>query len=253
MKHFARIVLACFALTAGILHSQEPVRGPDDLARTRVPGVVILAIPGKPFSGVDHIEWTRTSADGTTVTTHLEASLARDSEGRIYRESHTFVPGDSQEQSPLNYVHISDPTTRTQITCYLRTYVCNLSDYVPVTDLDPSATGSIDNGARYRTRELLGADQIEGMDVVKSKEVTTTRAGALGNDRDLVETREFWYSEALQTNLKVVRTDPLSGTQLVYVSGISLSEPNPELFKVPIGYTVQDKRPRRNGQASGNP
>jgi hypothetical protein len=89
---------------------------------------------------------------------------------------------------------------------------------------------------------MLGTDELQGLEVIGSREVTTTRAGAVGNERDLVETREFWYSEALQTNLKILRIDPLKGRQLVFVTNISLSEPNPELFKVPIGYTVHDLR-----------
>jgi hypothetical protein len=72
--------------------------------------------------------------------------------------------------------------------------------------------------------------------------VTTTRAGAEGNDRDLIETREFWYSEALQTNLKIVRSEPLAGKQTVYTTGISLSEPNPDWFRIPLGYKVHDMR-----------
>lgn len=242
-------------LGATALWAQEPESGPDGTARTTVPGITILAIPGKPFSGIDHIEWTRTSDQGIIVTKHLQALLARDSQGRIYREHHSFVPGSSTDPAPLNSIHIKDPTTRTQMTCYLRSYVCDLTAYQPNLVVYLTSLGWIDQRTRFRTRESLGTDQYQGFDVIKSKEVTTTRAGAVGNDRDLVETREFWYSEALETNLKIVRSDPLLGRQFIYVDGISLSEPNPELFKVPIGYTVHDLRyhPRGSFSASARP
>jgi hypothetical protein len=250
MGHFAGKLLIAAVLASTALWAQEPERGPDGTANTHVPGVSILPIAGKPFSGVDHIEWTRMSDNGTAVTKHLQAMLARDSQGRTYREHHTFVPGGSPDQAPLNYIHVDDPITRMQMTCYLRTYVCDLYPYAPKTVDYPSSVGWIDDRTRFRTRESLGTDQYQGFDVAKSREVTATRAGAAGNDRELIETREFWYCEALQTNLKILRSDPLTGRQLVYVDTISLSEPNPELFKVPIGYSVHDLRRRTRSAIS---
>jgi len=67
MRHFAGTLLICFTLNAVMLHPQEPMRGPDNEARITVPGVEVLAVPGMPFSGVDHIEWTQTSADSFRV------------------------------------------------------------------------------------------------------------------------------------------------------------------------------------------
>ena len=244
MRQYAGKLLICMVFATVSLLAQETERGPDSSADTKVPGVTVLAIPGKPFSGVDNIEWTRISEGGVAITKHLQAVLARDSQGRVYREHHRFVPGNLQEHSPITYVSITDPTTRTRMACYIQTYVCNLYGYTPEATVHTAAIGSIDNGARYRTRESLGTDQFEGLDVTKSREVTTTRAGAIGNDRDLVETREFWYSEAIQTNLKIIRNDPVTGKQMVYITDISLSEPNPELFRVPVGYRVRDLRQR---------
>lgn len=242
MRQFSKKILIVALLAAATMGAQEPESGPDGSSKTSVPGITILAIPGKPFSGVDNIEWTTTGADGTVVTKHLQAALARDSQGRIYREHHSFVPGNSQDPAPLNSVHVSDPTTRTQMTCYLRAFVCDVYAYDPKTTVHASTIGAIDNGAKFRTREMLGRDQYLGLDVTRSREVTTTRAGAEGNDRDIVETREFWYSEALQGNLKVARTGPLAGKQVVYMTDISLSEPNPDWFRVPVGYKVRDMR-----------
>ena len=62
MKHFLLSLSVCMAFFAGSVAGQEPERGPDADARTRVPGMILLSIPGKPFSGVDNIKWTRTLA-----------------------------------------------------------------------------------------------------------------------------------------------------------------------------------------------
>jgi hypothetical protein len=64
----------------------------------------------------------------------------------------------------------------------------------------------------------------------------------LGNERPLVSTREFWYSDELQTNLKVTRVDPREGTQAIWITDLSTAEPDPHLFEIPLGYSVRDLR-----------
>lgn len=88
-------LLFSFALTSFTLAAQEsegPPRGPDGGTHTRVTGIQILPATGKPFSGRDSIDWTLRLEDGTVIIKHLDANLARDSQGRIYRERVTFVP-----------------------------------------------------------------------------------------------------------------------------------------------------------------
>jgi hypothetical protein len=74
------------------------------------------------------------------------------------------------------------------------------------------------------------------------RETTTVNAEVLGNDQPLVSTREFWYSDELQTNLAVTRNDPSEGKQVIQLSEISQTEPDAHLFQVPIGYSVRDDR-----------
>lgn len=84
-----------FCLTYLPLHAQEDSRGPDRGPTTRVPGVDVLNLPDLPFKATSNIEWTRVLEDGSTVTLELQANLARDSQGRVYRENHSFVPAGS--------------------------------------------------------------------------------------------------------------------------------------------------------------
>ena len=70
----------------------------------------------------------------------------------------------------------------------------------------------------------------------------STRAGAAGNDREVVTTREIWYAEELKTNLAVTRYLPLEGKQVVRLSHIARTEPDGHLWDVPIGFSIRDMR-----------
>jgi hypothetical protein len=249
MRRSAVLFVAGCSLLAFAATTQEPSRGPDGRTTTHVSGVEVLAIPGKPFSAKDSIDWTRTLEDGTTVALHLDAFLARDSQGRVYRENHNFVPSNAKDPAPLYEIHLYDPVTRTQILCNGRTYRCNLFDYIPRTFFDTTPEGTYDQGSRTLTREHLGADMIEGIYVLGTRETKTISPGAVGNERAIVSTREFWYSTELQTNLAVTRINPVEGKQVIRLYKISRSEPDPHLWDIPIGFTVRDMRtPARRGR-----
>ncbi|MGA2888008.1 MAG: hypothetical protein ABSE51_08140 [Terracidiphilus sp.] len=242
MKRCSLFFLAGLAFIAGGLAAQEPSRGPDGGTTYHVSGVELLAIPGKPFSAKTSTEWTRTLADGSKLTSRLEANLARDSQGRIYRERHSFVPANSDRQAPLYEIHLYDPVTRTQTLCTIRKMECVVSDYSPITFFETRPGGAYANGTRSLLRENLGSDTIEGQSVIGTRETTTINPGVLGNEQPLISTREFWYSEELQTNLAVTRNNPQEGKQVIRLSNISRSEPDPHIFDIPVGYTARDAR-----------
>lgn len=248
MRRCVLFFLIASTLCTGSSRAQESERGPDGGTTFHVSGVELLSIPGKPFSGKSNIEWTRTSADGTNVVVLLQATLARDSQGRMYRERRSFVPLGSGQRPRLNEVHIYDPVSRSQALCSARTFVCTITDYSPVTTFIPAPAGPYDNGNRYLQRESLGGDVMEGMNVIGTRETRTIKAGTAGNDRPLVSTREFWYSPELETNLLVTRNDPREGKQVVRLSDLTVGDPDPHMFDIPPGYTVRDDRAsaRRN-------
>jgi hypothetical protein len=242
MKRCAVFALVGMALLGGIVAAQEPSRGPDGGASTHVSGVEVLAIPDKPFSANTSTEWTRALEDGSTVVTQLQAKLARDSRGRVYRENHVFVPANSDQKSPIYEIHIYDPGARAQIRCKTHTLECVMTDYAPMTFFETRPTGSYAKGTRSLARESLGTDVIEGLNVIGTRETITVNAGVLGNAQPIISTRDFWYSEELQTNLAVTRHDPREGTQVIRLSNLSQAEPDAHLFEVPIGYSVRDLR-----------
>lgn len=233
-------LLLAFTLTAQ--ESNEALRGPDGRTRVRVGGIEILPVAGRPFSGRDNIEWTRNLEDGTVVTTHLYAKLARDSQGRIYREHVSFVPTNSDQESKPREINLLDPVTHTRTTCVVATRHCNVTGYYAPTSFAPQAVGPFDEGKRYLTRESLGSDVIDGLNVTGTRETISINAGVVGNNQALVTTREFWYSPDLQVNLSVTRKDPREGTQVIHVVDLSRSEPDPAMFQIPSGFVVDGPR-----------
>jgi hypothetical protein len=234
--------IVVFASSALLACAQEPLRAPDGGTTYRVSGVDLLAIPDKPFSARSRTDWTRVLEDGSTVKVYLETSLARDTQGRMYRERHSFVPEGSNQKSRLNEISLFDPQAQTRTTCNVASHHCSITTYIPRTSFVPEPVGAFANGTRFLARENLGTDVMEDLNVTKTRETLTISAGTMGNERPLVTTREFWYSPEIETNILTIRKDPREGTQVVRLSAISRSEPDAKMFQVPEGYTVQDDR-----------
>lgn len=237
--------LAATALLACPLIAQDDVevfRAPDRGTEIRVHGIQILPVAGKPFSGRDHIEWTRTLEDGTVVTTELFAFLARDSQGRIYREHVSFVPVGSNHPMKRREIDLLDPVAHTRTVCIMAKRHCAISNYLAATKFVPPPVGPQDNGTRYLSRETLGTDTIDGLSVLGSRESLTINAGAVGNSQPLVTTKEYWYSPDLEINLLTTRKDPREGLQTIHVIDLARTEPAPPLFQIPANFVVEDDR-----------
>jgi len=236
------LFLAAALLASSAAWAQETERGPDGSTSTHVSGVEVLNIPGKPFSAHSSMDWTRRLEDGSTITQHLDALLARDSQGRVYREKHHFVPANSHTPAPLYELHIYDPVARAQMFWVARALTCFITSYQPRTFAPAPQPGTSRDGTRTLNRETLGSDTIEGLFEVHTRETVTTEADATGNSQPLTSTREYWYSEELQTNLAVTRMDPRTGRQEIHLSQVARGEPDPHIFEVPVGFHVRDTR-----------
>jgi hypothetical protein len=247
MKPYALLIasLAVLLCNVSAQESDDLMRGPDRGTEYFVNGIMVLPVTGRPFSGQSSTEWTRTLEDGTFVTTHSLPAVARDSEGRIYREVRGFVP--LNDTPRLSEIRIFDPVTHTRTNCHIATRLCDVTPYHAPTSFTPRPSGAFDNGKRSLARESIGNDVIDGISVVGTRETITVASGVVGNSQPLVITREFWYSPDLQVNLAITRKDPRDGQQVIRVSNVSRAEPDPALFKVPAGFTVQNT-PRPKSQ-----
>ena len=75
--------------------------------------------------------------------------------------------------------------------------------------------------------------------MVGSREVTTLKAGVMGNEKPEPIVKEFWYSPRLGINVITKRFDPrASAMQNFVVGSINLAEPNANLFEPPAGYRI---------------
>lgn len=242
MKSYALLVPALFLCCTIASQESAESRGPDRGTDFRVHGIQVLPATGRPFSGIDRIEWTRDLDDGNVVVTQLDAAVARDSQGRIYREHRSFVPVNSNQQSKQLDIVLFDPVNHTTTTCIIATRSCTMRSYHAAASFVPPPIGSFSNGKRYLTRENLGSSVIDDLNVNGTRESVYISAGAAGNSRTLVRTKEFWYSPELQINLKVTRNDPREGVQVLQLVNLSRAEPNSAIFQPPAGFTVHDLR-----------
>lgn len=238
------LLAALFLVVSSLVaqDSEEQMRGPDGGTTYHVDGISVRPLPGQPFSGRSTTEWTRTLEDGSVVTTHLLAMVARDGQGRIYREGRNFVPANSNQEPKRYRFFIFDPVTHTETLCMVAAHSCNVTNYFAPTSFRLRPVGPFDDGKRTLARESLGNDVLDGIDVVGTRETVTINAGAIGNSQAMSITREFWYSPDLQVNLAITRKDPREGTQVVRVHEVTRAEPDPNLFKVPDGFAVHDLR-----------
>jgi hypothetical protein len=245
MKPFALLLFVGCALIACTLSAQESdelSRGPDGETRFRVHGIQVLPAAGRPFSARDSIEWTRSLDDGSVATTHLFATVARDSQGRIYREHRSFVPVNSNQQSRWIDMVFLDPVAHTRTTCVVATRHCLVTDYREFPSFVPPLAGPFGKGTGYLSRESLGSNVVADLNVIGTRETISINPGAVGNSQALISTREFWYSPDLQVNLSVTRKDPRFGTQVLQLVDLSRAEPDPAMFRVPASFIVQDFR-----------
>jgi hypothetical protein len=242
MRLSALLLLAVSLLPASTLLAQEkaePERGPDRGTQMRVHGIQVLPAAGRPFTARDHIVWTRNLEDGTVTTTELYALVARDGQGRIYREHRSFVPLNSKRESRQFDLLILDPVSHSRTTCIIAARRCAVQSYHARTTFSLNPDGLFDNGMRFLSRVNLGHDEIDGVEVNGTRETLQIAAGAVGNSQTLVGTRDFWYSPELQVNLQVTRKDPRIGTQLLKLVELSMADPDPKIFQVPSGFVVE--------------
>jgi hypothetical protein len=241
---FLSVVL--FAASTPLLHAQEPFantrppgKNPDVAANPGVEDMYVPPQPGQPFTGKSVVTWTRT--DGSTSQFAFLSMLARDSSGKLYFESRRRMSQSGEVQPRWNFI-IIDPQEKTRTICYVVTKTCRInafrhsvySESGEAEDLPPAAA----------TESLsLGASVIDALTVEGTRETTSVAAGAYGNLKPFVITRDVWHSPELDLDVAITKTDPRSGTFARKIEILSRGEPDPEYFAIPADYTCLDNRP----------
>jgi len=222
------------------------VRFADGGARGIMQSIFIPPRANAPFSLTLYTEWSKPLDTGGTVTRTNERRIARDSNGRIFQERRFMVPKGSDLKPELRIIEITDPEQHIRYTCDPRTRTCDLYEYrltatesfIPA--LAPS--GPLPDGRGFRQSSDLGVGSTAGFETHGYREVTTFNPGVMGNDKQMISTREFWWSKQLAINLLSIVDEPLSGRQVFTAKDVSTSEPDSALFEAPAEYKVVDRR-----------
>lgn len=210
--------------------------------------IYIPTILNAPFTAIVHTQWIRPLMDGGSFTVVNQRQIARDSAGRIYEERWLLVPKDGEVPSQMNLIQIGDPGAHTLYNCFTlatphRCVLETLRDEL-MSDYKPPVlpSGALPNGQGFRTHEDLGIQTYAGIDCHGTRDTITVNAGIVGNDRPFNRIREAWLAPRLEIDLRLEITDPSFGKEIFTVTDVSTSEPDPDLFKLPAGFAVVDRR-----------
>jgi hypothetical protein len=88
---------------------------------------------------------------------------------------------------------------------------------------------------------MFGKYQLQG---IRKSHVYPGAISGTGSDVTVVD--EYWYSPDLSIYMIVKHNDPRTGEQIVAVSSVERSEPNPTLFSVPSNFKIVDENPPTN-------
>jgi len=235
-------------------------------------------VTGHPYTAQATTQIKQTLSNGSHITQKSEASVGRDSKGRTFRAQTlssvgpwAFVSGGpvsgGQRESAPTLTTIFDPVNKTHIDF---TDNPKRAHVIPLPDLDGPATFSVSTGGGASTMyfaggatggavsgtqrrmdtppppqmkepeaEQLGDKTIEGFKATGKRTRITIPANAIGNDSPIEITHETWYSPELKLLLLSTQNDPRFGQTTYSLTKIVTEEPNPKLFQVPAGYTVE--------------
>ena len=207
-------------------------------------------------------ESTQVLADGNRIVNKTSSFVARDSQGRMRRETDLHRIGTMQVDSPKT-VFINDPTTHTQ---YIFTPGGEATKVVRSQGTWKEGPQIIDlrngkgerhvnekvivnvQGAHERQQskesseqvkhEDLGTQTIEGVSAQGKRETVTIPAGQIGNEKPIEIVTETWFSPELHTMVLRKHSDPRLGDSTYRLTDIKRNEPDAALFQPPPGTKV---------------
>lgn len=238
-------------------------------------------VTGAPYKATATTETTQVLADGNRIVNKTESQLARDSQGRTRRQELTSNIGPLSTNAP-KMAFINDPVEKVS-------YVLDLNDKTAHVMKGPAVTRSFvgpgavakavppgagpatfekriivaggnsgmeqrvwvsspDDPSQTKT-ESLGTQTIEGISATGTRTTRTIPAGEIGNERPLEITSEVWTSPDLQMVIMSKRNDPRVGDTVYKLTNIQRADPDPSLFQVPSGFSVnQESGVRTKGE-----
>jgi hypothetical protein len=204
------------------------------LVRTHIQGIEIPSVANAPFSAKEVVTWDEPLIGGGSVARTYYTLVARDSQGRVRRETREFVPAGSKTEPALRSFTILDPVAGVRTVCTQATMNCATSSFTARTVLSNSSLAN----SSGKNQTSLGTQTIAGLNVVGTREMATDIAGTNRSSRVALTYTDKWYSPDLQMDLSVIRNNPQFGQVTLYVTNIARGEPARSMFAVPTGYQV---------------
>lgn len=202
-------------------------------------------VAGSPYSAQIVSTSTQTLADGSHITRTLNATVARDSQGRTYRQqvmqnlgpvstgSHTFVFLRDPVAGQSHVLSVEEKTDMASSMPQRRRGPQSITPPPP-----SSASAPQIHARKGETVESLGSQMMEGVMADGTRITRTIPAGTIGNEHDLKIVSEIWYSKDLQMVVMSKHTDPRMGESTFKMTNITRTEPDATLFQVPAGFNT---------------
>jgi hypothetical protein len=272
------LVLSAFSLCQVSTSFSTGPHGPHGTMQFQAATYRGPVITGAPYSAEKVHEHVQMLADGTQVPeTYPVTKVYRDSMGRTREERPVSMgPVERHPDAPKSpvVVEINDPVAHVRYIFTLDEPVAHRQELQELTDrtrrggaaphaedsgdaapppprtarvVGPEVAtprGADDPSRPQITKEDLGTQIIEGVQVEGKRRTETWPVGAKGNDSPIIHTRETWRSPELKEAIlmKVSRSDdPRFGEQTNKLVNISRNEPDASLFEPPAGYTIKDE------------
>jgi len=204
-------------------------------------GIFVTPVPNAPFRGVIEVQRSFVHKNGTmTALTSMPWIwvVARDSAGRVYRETRQSPPVPSTADAVGALIY--DPQTRVSTVLYpkRKMYRSIVVRRPPSTEppgqMDASAAGANMPLSQFTKQEDLGTKEMDGLQVHGVRETQTLPAS--GDGQPVVVTDEYWYSDYLHLNVMMKHSDPRTGNVTTTLTQVSQEEPDLSLFAIPNGY-----------------
>lgn len=230
-------VCAAFASSAAIAQVPASVGG---ALHTQIEGINIPHVANAPFRAKVIVKWDQPLVGGGTVSKMYYTMVARDSQGRVRRETRGFIPANSSDEPPLRTFTITDPIAGTRTTCTETAMNCTTGVFRRRLDFVEDSPDGLPADGNQATRQSLGKQTLDGLPVIGTRVTAAGMAGSQGTRRVALTSTEVWYSPDLHVDLSVIRNNPQLGTVALTVTELVRGEPDPSWFAVPSGFAMNN-------------
>jgi hypothetical protein len=187
-----------------------------------------------PYAAEAVTETTRTLADGNQIRSRDAGIRARDKDGRVRI---TYKSASGKER-----IFIADLKASTG--WLVRP---DRKDVLRITGVPPAARLIRPYPAPARApdwskevRMPLGVKDFAGIKAVGYQVETHYPAGARGNEKEMMETREYWFAQELSEMVYSRNFSPTGGERIVRLENLKPGDAPEELFAIPQEYPVRD-------------